>query len=103
VKGATVYPAEVEAALRDIDGVRQAFVTNVTDGNGADAVGAVVVATTTVDELAAAARSRLSAFKVPTCWLVTTNADDVPMSATGKVVKSGLQQMLDERGSSSAP
>jgi acyl-CoA synthetase (AMP-forming)/AMP-acid ligase II len=103
VKGATVYPAEVEAALRDIDGVRQAFVTNVVDNNGADAVGAVVVAATTVDELAAAARGRLSAFKVPTRWLVTTNADDVPMSATGKVVKSGLQEMLDERGSSSAP
>ena len=29
VSGATVYPAEVEQALRDIDGVTHAFVTNV--------------------------------------------------------------------------
>ena len=29
VKGATVYPSEVEAALRAVDGVRQAYVTDV--------------------------------------------------------------------------
>ena len=29
VKGATVYPTEVEAALRAVDGVRQAHVTDV--------------------------------------------------------------------------
>ena len=34
VKGATVYPTEVEAALRAIDGVRQAHVTDVPDGTG---------------------------------------------------------------------
>ena len=39
VKGATVYPSEVEAALRAIDGVRQAHVTDVADvpGDAADA------------------------------------------------------------------
>ena len=31
VSGATVYPTEVEQALRDIDGVESAFVTNVTN------------------------------------------------------------------------
>ena len=34
VKGATVYPSEVEAALRTIPGVAQAFVTDVTDPDG---------------------------------------------------------------------
>ena len=29
VRGATVYPSEVEAALRGVTGVRQAFVTDV--------------------------------------------------------------------------
>ena len=38
VSGATVYPSEVEQALRTIDGVRNAFVTDV-----AGAVGAVVI------------------------------------------------------------
>ena len=31
VKGATVYPSEVEAALRCVDGVSRAFVTDVSD------------------------------------------------------------------------
>ncbi len=62
VKGATVYPSEVEAALRAIDGVRQAHVTDVP--GAAPVVGALVVSTRPLDELAAAARERLSAFKV---------------------------------------
>ena len=71
VKGATVYPAEVEAALRAIAGVRQAHVTNVADADGRAEVGALVVSTAGLDEVAAAARARLSAFKVPTRWVVT--------------------------------
>ena len=47
VKGATVYPSEVEAALRAIDGVRQAHVTDVAGDDGAGAVGALVVSTST--------------------------------------------------------
>ena len=39
VSGATVYPSEVEQALRSIDGVQNAFVTDVSG-----AVGAVVIA-----------------------------------------------------------
>ena len=42
VSGATVYPSEVEAALRTLDGVHGAFVTNVPGDHG-DRVGAVVV------------------------------------------------------------
>ena len=57
VKGATVYPAEVEAALRAIDGVRQAHVTNVPDSSQGEAVGALVVSAAPVDDLIAAARA----------------------------------------------
>ena len=46
VSGATVYPSEVEQALRTIDGVENAFVTEVSG-----AVGAVVIGDTTVDHL----------------------------------------------------
>jgi acyl-CoA synthetase (AMP-forming)/AMP-acid ligase II len=98
VNGATVYPSEVEAALRAIDGVRQAHVTNVATAGGADAVGALVVSNLPVDGLAARVRERLSAFKVPSCWVVTASADAVPMTATAKVDKTALQALLAREG-----
>jgi acyl-CoA synthetase (AMP-forming)/AMP-acid ligase II len=64
VSGATVYPMEVERALRDIDGVANAFVTNVTGAQG-DHVAAVVVCNTaavTAEQLRASAKSLLSSF-----------------------------------------
>jgi acyl-coenzyme A synthetase/AMP-(fatty) acid ligase len=98
VKGATVYPAEVEGAIRAIDGVQQAHVTSVPAGDGAHAVGVLVVSATPHDELVAGARARLSAFKVPTCWITTTSAADVPMTATAKVDKAALQGLLQRAG-----
>ncbi|WP_083419894.1 class I adenylate-forming enzyme family protein [Pseudofrankia sp. BMG5.36] len=44
VKGATVYPLEVEAALRALPGVREAFVTDVAGEAGGRQVAALVVA-----------------------------------------------------------
>lgn len=89
VSGATVYPSEVEQALRTIDGVENAFVTEV-DG----AVGAVVISGSAVEDLRAEARQRLSAFKVPTVWLLVASDDDVPRGATGKVDVRRLREML---------
>jgi acyl-CoA synthetase (AMP-forming)/AMP-acid ligase II len=93
VGGATVYPSEVEAALRALPGVRQAHVTDVHDE-----VGALVVSTVALDELVRGARERLSAFKVPTRWVVTGSADAVPMTATSKVDKAALQALLQREG-----
>jgi acyl-coenzyme A synthetase/AMP-(fatty) acid ligase len=98
VKGATVYPAEIEHAVRALAGVRQAFVTNVPDEHASDAVGVLVVSTAPLDDLVAGARARLSAFKVPTCWVVTDSADAVPMTATAKVDKPALQDLLARSG-----
>ena len=89
VKGATVYPSEVEAALRSVPGVRGAYVSDV-DG----AVGALVITDAPVEEVAAAVRGRLSAFKVPTRWVCTADPGTVPLLATGKVDKAGLQRLL---------
>jgi acyl-CoA synthetase (AMP-forming)/AMP-acid ligase II len=89
VSGATVYPSEVEQALRAIDGVDSAFVTEVSG-----AVGAVVISDSTVDQLRAAARKLLSAFKVPTVWLVLESDADVPRGTTGKVDVRKLRGML---------
>jgi len=91
VSGATVYPSEVEAALRSVEGVRQAHVTDV-DG----AVGAVVVTDLPPEVVAAATKERLSAFKLPTRWLFTADPTVVPMTATGKIDKFALRDVLTE-------
>ncbi len=89
VSGATVYPSEVEQALRSIDGVRNAFVTDV-----AGTVGAVVVTDEPVGRLQAAARKLLSSFKVPTVWLIVDSDDAVPRGGTGKVDVKKLRSLL---------
>jgi acyl-coenzyme A synthetase/AMP-(fatty) acid ligase len=98
VRGATVYPTEVESGLRSIPGVAQAFVTDVAGAGGAREVAALVVSKDDVETLAGAARARLSSFKVPTLWLVVPDPDAVPMSATGKVDKAALQAALRSSG-----
>lgn len=98
VSGASVYPSEVQRALLTLDGVRSAYVTNV-PGDAGDRVGAVLVCggdAPTPEELSAAARKLLSAFKVPTSWLVLRSDDDVPRGATGKVDTQRLREMLTE-------
>jgi acyl-CoA synthetase (AMP-forming)/AMP-acid ligase II len=96
VSGATVYPTEVEQALREIHGVQGAFVTNVTGAQG-DHVGAVVVCDTaanTAEQLRVAARKLLSSFKVPTMWLLVDSDDTVPRGPTGKVDVRRLRELL---------
>lgn len=96
VRGATVYPGEVEQALREIDGVDNAIVTNVTGAQG-DQVGAVVVcdtATMTAERLRRSARKLLSSFKVPTVWLLVNSDDTIPRGPTGKVDTRRLREML---------
>ena len=96
VSGATVYPTEVEQALRDIDGVDNAFVTNLAGGRG-DRVGAAVVcdtAATTAEKLRASARTVLSSFKVPTVWLLVGSDDMIPRGPTGKVDVRRLRELL---------
>ena len=91
VSGATVYPSEVEQALRTIDSVGNAFVTEISG-----AVGAVVISDAAVDDLRDAARKRLSSFKVPTVWLLVDSDDDIPRGTTGKVDVGRLRALLAE-------
>ncbi|MDA4110289.1 class I adenylate-forming enzyme family protein [Mycolicibacterium holsaticum] len=91
VSGATVYPSEVEQALRTIDGVHNACVTDVSG-----AVGALVVGDISVAQIRAAARTRLSAFKVPTVWLLVDSDDDIPRKASGKVDVAKMRALLAE-------
>ncbi|MGD1170676.1 AMP-binding protein [Mycobacterium seoulense] len=97
VSGATVYPGEVERALRAIDGVRSAFVTDV-PGPAGQRVGAAVVcdAAVSAETLRRCARKLLSAFKVPTAWLLLDSDDEVPRGGTGKVDAARLREMLTD-------
>jgi acyl-CoA synthetase (AMP-forming)/AMP-acid ligase II len=94
VKGASVYPSEVEAALRSVDDVSQAFVIDVSDNGAPREIGALVITDASIEDVRGAVKSRLSAFKVPTRWLLTKDPDAVPMMASGKVDKPALQRLL---------
>jgi acyl-CoA synthetase (AMP-forming)/AMP-acid ligase II len=85
--GSNVAPAEVEAALREVDGVRNAYVFGLPAGPRGEDVAAIVVPSTAADlraeDMTAHARQLLSSFKVPRHWLILEEAD-VPVTATGK-------------------
>jgi non-ribosomal peptide synthetase component E (peptide arylation enzyme) len=65
-------------------------------------VGAAVLCRDGIDlaDLDRLARERLSAFKVPKRWVKLSSLDEVPMMATGKVDKRGLQQLITDSGRS---
>jgi acyl-CoA synthetase (AMP-forming)/AMP-acid ligase II len=100
VKGATVYPSEVESALLTVPGVVRAHVVDLRFADGRIELAAVVVltddATLTDIDLAREAKARLSAFKVPSHWEVVER-DEVPTTATGKVDKGALQALFAGR------
>jgi acyl-CoA synthetase (AMP-forming)/AMP-acid ligase II len=100
VKGATVYPSEVEEALRAISGVRQAFVTDIDDGDARPQIGALVVVNEGVllVDVVRAVRRHLSSFKVPTRWAISSDPGVVPLMATGKVDKAVLQRLIRSEG-----
>jgi acyl-CoA synthetase (AMP-forming)/AMP-acid ligase II len=99
IKGATVYPSEVEEGLLTIPGVQAAFASDINLG-GSLAVGAAVLpesgARLDVETLAEAARTRLSAFKLPVRWVILTSLDELPTLATGKLDKTKLRAKLAE-------
>lgn len=96
VRGATVYPSEVQRALRSIPGVRAAYVLNVPDGQANQVGAAVVGGGLSAEVLRAATREVISSFKVPTLWLLLDDEDDVPRGPTGKVDNTALRTMLEE-------
>jgi len=94
--GANVSPLEVEAALLESPAVAQCVVVGVDDADRGEAVCAVVVPAGERPDpaaLAAHARERLSAYKVPTRWAVTTAAR-IPVLASGKYDRRALRGMI---------
>lgn len=98
IRGATVYPSEVEAALAGLPHVTRAFVTDVPGASGAPEVAAAVVpdrtGALTVESVLAELKPRLSSFKLPSRLLILAAGGDVPRMATGKVDTQGLRSMF---------
>lgn len=93
--GENIYPAEVEDAVLQHAAVAGAAVIGVDDDRWGQQVAVVVQlhpgAVVCADDLAAHVRTRLAHFKVPRSWF---RVDGFPMTASGKIRKVELSQML---------
>ena len=95
VKGMSVFPSEIEAALgQHPDVTGSGVIGRVDDTRGQVPVAFVTVlperkGTTTAEVLAAFCRERLAVYKIPEIRIV----DTLPMTATGKVKKEELAQL----------
>jgi long-chain acyl-CoA synthetase len=90
--GENVYPAEVEAVLRQHPGVAEVAVVGVPDETWGETVGAVVVPRQGVSldgqALIDFARPRLAGYKRPRRIRIV---DELPLNASGKVLKRDLR------------
>lgn len=95
--GANVSPLEVEAVIAESADVAQCVVVGIDDPQRGEAVCAVVVPTADLDlaVLAAHAREQLSAYKVPSRWVVTTS-DRIPTLSSGKFDRKTLRQLITD-------
>jgi acyl-CoA synthetase (AMP-forming)/AMP-acid ligase II len=98
--GANVAPVEVEAVLAALPEVRVAYVVGLPDpARGAIVAAAVVLnhgAAVTTDELVAACRAKLAAYKVPKRWDIRADADGLPYTTTNKIDKRALVEQIIE-------
>lgn len=94
--GANVSPLEVEAVIAEFDEVAQCLVLGVDDPTRGEEVCAVVVPSgdgVDVASLAHRTRAMLSAYKVPTRWVIAPS-DRLPTLASGKFDRKALHRMI---------
>lgn len=96
VSGANVSPVEVEGVIRTLPGVKAVCVVGVPIG-GTDTLVAAVVseagAVLDAETMRGELRALLSSYKVPR-HIVFLAEDDLPMTATAKIYKPALKQLL---------
>lgn len=91
IAGRRVNLGEVAAALRQVDGVRDAWI----GVSGAEPVlGAVVSADRSAADLRAALHAKLALWKIPRKWVVLPN---LPVTSRGKPDTRALRQLLDAK------
>lgn len=90
--GENVFPAEVEAALYDLPGVRLCAVVGVPDERWGEVGVAFVVGSDDLTEegVLEHLRGRLARFKVPTA---VRFLPELPVSGAGKILKTELEEM----------
>ncbi|OBG88723.1 AMP-dependent synthetase [Mycobacterium sp. E802] len=93
--GANVSPLEVEAVIAEAADVAQCVVIGLDDPQRGEQVCAIVVPTAPIDvaTLISHAREHLSAYKVPTRWVLTTG-DRIPTLPSGKFDRKTLRQLV---------
>jgi acyl-CoA synthetase (AMP-forming)/AMP-acid ligase II len=93
--GENLYPTEIEAAVRTLDGVIEAFVVGVPDERYGEVPAAFVRlrpgATLTLDEMRSSLEGRLARFKVPAHLRVV---EHLPLTSSGKVQKFKLREQF---------
>ncbi len=89
--GVNVYPAEVESALCELDGVREAAVFGVPDARWGQRVCAAVIGDADEAALESWSRQRLAPAKRPKQFVRVT---DLPRTTTGKVRRLELSRVL---------
>lgn len=98
--GYNIYPAEVEAAIDEIDAVRESAVVATPHPDFGEAVVAFVVPSDaghppTATQIIQWCKSRLANFKVPKQVHVV---DELPRNTMGKVMKATLRDLASETG-----
>jgi acyl-CoA synthetase (AMP-forming)/AMP-acid ligase II len=101
--GENIYPAEIEAAVRTLDGVIEAFVVGVPDDRYGE-VPAVFVRleaghTLTLEDLRSSLADRLGRYKLPAHLRVVS---ELPLTPSGKVQKFKLREQFVAEGVSAA-
>jgi acyl-CoA synthetase (AMP-forming)/AMP-acid ligase II len=94
--GANVSPLEVESVIEQFDDVAQCVVVGIDDPVRGEEVCAVIVpaaAEVDVDSLAARTRDQLSAYKVPTRWVLATS-EQIPTLPSGKLNRRALRALV---------
>jgi acyl-CoA synthetase (AMP-forming)/AMP-acid ligase II len=89
--GVNVYPAEVEAALAELPGVRETAVFGLPDDRWGQRVCAAVIGDVDEHALRAWAKQRLAPAKRPKLYVTV---DDLPRTSTGKVRRLDLPAVL---------
>src|SRR5262245_26161053 len=92
--GANVHPAEIEAVIAELDGVREVVVTAFTKLPEGEEIAAVVVPSDGLSEAALIAhcRARLSPDKRPREFVFLEN---LPRNANGKISRQQLRQQIE--------
>ena len=102
--GINVSPVEVEDVLRSHPDVQEAFVTGVADPTHDEIVGAVIVAKRaglTGEQLADFCRQTLASYKIPKAYRFVS-ADELPVTATGKLQKNRLPEFFVDANAGAA-